>query len=330
MNQNDTRPLLAGIEAGGTKFNCVLGYSPEEIIVRQKIPTTTPEETFAKVFDFFADQEKQLAPIAAFGIASFGPIDLHLHSDTYGFITATPKPHWSHTNVVKAFKDFRNIPVAFDTDVNGAALGEQHYGAAKDIANFVYVTVGTGIGAGVFSDGKLVNGALHPEIGHMLVPSPEHINVQHSADTVGLINPNHIPQLAHAEKPYTIEQSLCPFHQNCLTAFAAGPALELLWHKPAQQLAEDHPAWDYQAYYLALMCMNLSLFYAPELIILGGGVMDQQQLFAKTRKTYDTLMGNYMLPNKSLDQFIIPPGKPGQSGEIGALVLAQQALHTNT
>lgn len=323
MNDQTARPLYAGIEAGGTKFNCVIAYSPDEVLVRQKIPTTTPDETFKQVFAFFADQEKDLGSIAAFGIASFGPIDLHKNSDHYGYITATPKPYWSHTDVVGAFQKFRNIPVAFDTDVNGAALGEQKYGAAKNIDNFVYVTVGTGIGAGVFSGGKMVNGATHPEIGHMIVPTPK--SLTSDSDFIASLN-NEGSNL----EPLSSSESLCPFHQNCLTAFAAGPALEKLWQQPGHKLHQQHCAWDYEAHYLALMCMNLSLFYSPEMIILGGGVMDQQHLFPNVRQRYEKLMGGYMLPQTALEDFIVPPGQPGHSGEIGALVLAEQAYRDNS
>lgn len=299
MTDHDNKgKLLAGIEAGGTKFNCVIARSPLDVIHRKKIPTTNPEETFSRVFAYFSEQEKIHGPIDALGIASFGPLDLHKNSPSYGFITATPKPHWSHTDVLSAFKDFRDIPMAFDTDVNGAALGEWRYGAAQKCAHFIYITVGTGIGGGVFANGQPLNGTMHLEVGHMLLP----------------VDPAH-----------RVSPSPCPFHENCLSAVACGPAMGAIWKTKSENLPIDHEAWQVEAHYLAMMCMNLSMLYSPERILLGGGVMEQEQLFPMIRSQYLKLLGDYMVPSIPPDQLIIPPGMPGRSGEVGALIMAEQA-----
>ncbi len=297
-NNDENKTLFAGIEAGGTKFNCVLGYSPINIVARKTVPTTTPEETFTQIRSFFEEQENRLGPIRSMGIASFGPLDLHKKSPTYGSITATPKPTWNHVNVLKILKDFRNIPMGFDTDVNGAALGEWHYGVAQGLQNFVYVTIGTGIGAGVYANGQPVNGSMHLEVGHMLVPiAPEHRS----------------------------SKSVCPFHDNCLSAVASGIAIENLWKTSAKDLPVEHPAWDVEAHYLAVMCTNLYMLYCPERIILGGGVMQQNQLFSKTRVEFMRLLAGYMFPKMSTEDLIVAPGRPSESGEIGAMILAEQA-----
>ena len=291
--------LYAGIEAGGTKFNCVVASSPTNIIARATFPTTTPGETLTACSDFFIDQSKANGVLTSLGVACFGPVDLQKDSPTYGYITATPKKYWSNCDVVGHYEDSLGIPVAFDTDVNGAALGEYLYGAARGLDDFVYVTVGTGIGAGVFANGVPVNGMVHTEIGHMLVSR---------------------------EREKTTFESICPFHENCLTSLAAGPAIEARWKKPAHELPEDHEAWDLEAYYLAILCHNLTLSFSPTRIILGGGVMSQSHLFPKIRQQFEELMNGFMLPSMPLEKYIVAPWLPGSSGEVGALALAERLV----
>ena len=291
--------LYAGIEAGGTKFNCVVGTSPTNIIAQAKFPTTTPEETLSVTRDFFNEQIAAHGRIEALGIASFGPVDLHKDSATYGYITATPKKYWSNTDVVGFYQREFNVPVEFDTDVNGSALGEFLYGAAQGFSDFIYITIGTGIGGGVFANGKPLNGMAHPEIGHMFIPR----DMERDAEFEGF----------------------CPFHDNCLTDLACGPAIEARWKTSAVNLPEDHVAWDLQAHYLAIMCVNVVMAYSPKRIILGGGVMDQTHLFGKIHKNFVELMNGYMMPSIPVEDYIVPPALPGHSGEVGSIALAIQA-----
>ena len=286
--------LYAGIEAGGTKFNCVIGTDPRTILRRTKIATTTPEETLAAVKDWFVQQSLELGALSALGIACFGPLDLKPSSSKYGYITATPKAHWSNTEIAGYFQRHFGIPVGFDTDVNGSALGEHLHGAAKDIDDFVYVTIGTGVGAGVFINGRPLTGMVHPELGHIRLPKK-------AADSF---------------------DGNCAFHGDCLEGLVSGPAIEARWNCIAALLPQEHPAWDLEAHYLALMCVNIAMSYSPQRIILGGGVMDQSHLFGVIRAKFAQLMSGYMLPDIELEEFIVAPGLPGFSGEVGALALA--------
>lgn len=286
--------LYAGIEAGGTKFNCVIGTDPRTILRRTKIATTTPEETLAAVKDWFVQQSLELGALSALGIACFGPLDLKPSSSKYGYITATPKAHWSNTEIAGYFQRYFGIPVGFDTDVNGSALGEHLHGAAKDIDDFVYVTIGTGVGAGVFINGRPLTGMVHPELGHIRLPKK-------AADSF---------------------DGNCAFHGDCLEGLVSGPAIEARWNCIAALLPQEHPAWDLEAHYLALMCVNIAMSYSPQRIILGGGVMDQSHLFGVIRAKFAQLMSGYMLPDIELEEFIVAPGLPGFSGEVGALALA--------
>jgi fructokinase len=246
------------------------------------------------VSDWFTQQSIELSPLSAIGIACFGPLDLRPSSPQYGYITATPKAHWSNTEIAGYFNRQLGIPVGFDTDVNGSALGEHLHGAAKNMDDFVYVTIGTGVGAGVFVNGRPLTGMVHPELGHIRLP-------RKASDSFA---------------------GNCAFHGDCLEGLVSGPAIEARWNCSAALLPQEHLAWDLEAHYLALMCVNIAMSYSPQRIILGGGVMDQSHLFGVIRAKFAQLMGGYMLPDIALEEFIVAPELPGFSGEVGALALA--------
>lgn len=296
--------LLGGVEAGGTKFNCVVATGPDEVLVRERFPTTTPQETIDRTVAFFQSAAKRYGPIDAIGLASFGPVCLDPKAPEYGHITATPKPLWSHTDIRGGIQAALGVPVAFDTDVNGAARGEAALGAARGLSSYIYVTIGTGVGAGVVSNGYPVNGAMHPEIGHLLVPR----------------------DFDNGDFP-----GGCPFHGDCIEGLICGPSLEKRWGVPAEQLPADHEAWDIQAHYIALMCWNLTISYAPQRIIIGGGVMGQDHLFTKVRQRFAALMNNYpcSAAGRCLDAFIVPPQLGGSAGEVGAILMAQRAYQAS-
>jgi fructokinase len=295
----ETKMLYGGIEAGGTKFNCVLGSSPQTILARATFPTTTPAETIGRAVAFFSNATEKYAPIAALGIASFGPVDLAPTSRTFGYITTTPKAHWSQTNLLGEMQAALGVPVSLDTDVNGSALGEGVCGAAMGLDNYIYVTIGTGVGAGIYANGRPMNGANHPEVGHMIIPK--------------------------AAEDSTFAGN-CPFHGDCLEGLVSGPALKARWGCNAELLGKDHVAWRLQAHYLAVMCVNLTLCYSPEKIILGGGVMTQAQLFPMIRREFACLMNDYTKGSATdhLNNFIVPPALDDSAGVIGSLIMAER------
>lgn len=294
--------LLGGIEAGGTKFICLIGRAPDDIVAEARIPTRKPDKTIADVIAFFRARQEVHGPLARLGIASFGPLDLDITSPTYGHITSTTKPGWAETDMVGAIGSALGVPVAFDTDVNGAALAERRWGAARDVQDFVYVTVGTGIGGAVMIANALVHGALHPEIGHMFVPHDR------------------------VKDPFP---GLCPFHLDCLEGLASGPAVEARLDGSAQDALADHPVWDLVAEYLALMCINLTMTLSPARIILGGGLMQQDHLLPMIRRRFTQRLNNFIrIPTvgEGLDQYIVPAGLGRRSGAYGALALASDVI----
>lgn len=293
--------LFGGLEAGGTRFNCVIGTGNGDIIARQTFPTTSPQETLGRAADFFTRAVSTHGPLPALGLAHFGPVDINKASENYGKILVTPKPNWSHTDIVGYFSAIFDIPITFQSDVNVAAVGEYYFGAAKGIDNFVYITVGTGIGGGVFINGQLLNDLRHPEIGHMLIPHGDSV------------------------------KGCCPYHDNCLEGFASGPGIRARWGRPAEDLAPDHLAWELEAQYLAVLCVNLTYCYAPERIIFGGGVMQQKQIFPSLRKQFLSLTQGYMpMFNAAMtEQYIVPTPLDGDAALKGALILAQQAYAKN-
>ncbi|MFZ7946256.1 ROK family protein [Neobacillus sp. 19] len=284
--------MLGAIEAGGTKFVCAVGDEYGQIHERIQIPTTVPEETMGQVIEFF-----QQYSLEAIGIGSFGPIDVNRESPTYGYITSTPKVAWRNYPFVQALKDEFDVPVGFTTDVNAAALGEATLGAAKGLDSCLYITVGTGIGAGAVVQGKLLEGLSHPEMGHILVRR-------------------------HEDDSY---KGKCPYHHDCLEGLAAGPAIEERWGDKGMNLVNRLEVWDLEGYYLAQALMQYILILSPKSIILGGGVAKQEQVFSAVYKYLPKLLNDYVaLPN--LAQYIMSPGLGDNAGITGALILAKEAL----
>lgn len=294
--------LVGGIEAGGTKFVCAVGSGPDDIRAELRFPTTTPQENVAQCVAFFQEQTAVHGPLTAVGIASFGPIDPNPQSPTFGQITTTPKPGWAHFDIVTAVQQQLQLPIAFDTDVNGAALAEQLWGAAQGLDTFIYLTVGTGIGGGVMANGRLLHGLLHPEMGHIPLPHD------------------------WAADPFP---GCCPYHGDCLEGMAAGPALRQRWGQNGADLPPDHPAWALEAHYLALALHTFICTVSPQRIILGGGVMEQRQLFPLIGQKLQASLRGYVQHTAVVhtpDQYIVPPGLGSQAGVLGALALAQQAV----
>jgi fructokinase len=285
------------IEAGGTRWVCALVDERGEVLSRRLLATTTPAETIAGAIEFFREGE----PPAAVGVGAFGPLDLRPGSPTFGSITTTPKPGWAYTDVVTPFEHALGVPVVLDTDVNAAALGEWRWGRGAGLRDFVYLTVGTGIGAGAFVDGKLLRGDQHPEVGHMRIPHDQ------------------------AADPFP---GSCPYHGDCLEGLASGVALRERWGRPGERL-EEAGAWELEASYLALGLVNLTYTLAPERIIVGGGVARQPRLLGLTGARLVELLGGYADPPGLADgpeHFLIPPGLGELSGVLGAAELARRAL----
>jgi fructokinase len=291
--------LFGGVEAGGTKFICVVASGPSDIRAKVRIDTTTPRETLGSVIDFFKKESSKI-PIESLGIGSFGPIDLDPSSPTYGRITTTPKPGWENVDMAGIIQRGLNLPVKFDTDVNAAVLGEGRWGVAQGLRDFVYMTVGTGIGGGAVSGGQLIHGLLHPEMGHMLIP--------HDLDL----------------DPF---RGSCPFHGDCLEGLASGTSIQKRWGQPAEDLPSGHPAWALEAAYLARAIMNLICILSPQRVILSGGVGKQPELQALVRSQVKILLNNYFKSpqlQEHLGQYIVSPALGDLAGVMGALVLAQQ------
>lgn len=295
------KPLLAGIEAGGTKYVCAVGTNPAEPLLETRFPTGEPNETIEHAVSFFKEAAESYGPIRAMGIGTFGPADIHPKSPGYGSILPTPKPGWAGFNVVNAIRDGLGLPVpiAFDTDVNAAVIGEAEYGAARNHRFVAYVTVGTGIGAAFLHDGQIIHGKMHAEVGHMVMPD---FDTAVGKDT-----------------------NVCPFHSSCLEGRAAGPALEARWGIPGHELPDDHEAWDLHAAYLAAGCINLTAAWSPDLILLGGGVFQKAGLIDRVRREFEEQSGGYWaLP--PLDLYLQTPALDQHAGIVGALALAQRLL----
>ena len=295
------KTAFGGIEAGGTKFVCAVGTGPDDIRAEIRLPTESPDITMGRVIDFFRAQQEQ-HDIAAIGVASFGPVDPNPDSETFGHITNTPKPGWANTPVAPTLRDAFEVPIGFDTDVNVAALGEHRWGAAQSVDTFVYLTIGTGIGGGGMVDGNLLHGLIHPEMGHIALP--------HNWE----------------RDPFA---GTCPFHGDCWEGLANGPALEERWGQPGESLPPGHEAWSLEAHYIALGVTSIMMILSPQMVVLGGGVMEQEHLFPLIHQEVKSQLNGYIQSPTILDRpdkYIVPPALGGRSGVLGAIALAQRAL----
>jgi fructokinase len=296
--------LFGGIEAGGTKFVCMVGTDPGHVLKEERFATTGPQETIDRVIKFFW-QDLMSGELAAVGIASFGPLDLDPNSQTYGYITTTPKPGWSQFDVYGEIRKGLNVPIAFDTDVNAAAFGEQYWGAeTRSLDPLLYITVGTGIGVGVMINGSPLHGLVHAEAGHMALPHD------------------------WQKDPFP---GVCPFHGDCLEGLASGVSMQQRWGQSPESLPDGHPAWALESDYIALALVNLIYACSPRRIILGGGVCQHPGLMAAIRCKVRHFMNGYLqssLVLEKIDQYILAPALGNRSGGLGAIAMAIELVAT--
>lgn len=292
--------LYGGIEAGGTKFVCVVATGPNQIVDEIRFKTTTPTETLGRAIQFFQPFVEQ-GKISTIGVGAFGPLDLNPESSTFGFITSTPKPGWGNTNVLGTLRNALQVNIAFDMDVNTAALGEYLWGASKGCDPSLYLTIGTGIGGGYIVNGKPLVGLLNLEMGHVRVPHNRQLD------------------------PFP---GCCPFHNDCFEGLASGPAIEKRLGLTGTAIPENDAFWDLEVEYIALALMNYIVTLSPKKIILGGGVMQREFLFPRVRSRVRELLNGYVASKsitESIEHYILPPGLGNQSGSLGAIALAMQA-----
>ncbi|MGB5849409.1 MAG: ROK family protein [Ignavibacteriaceae bacterium] len=291
--------LYGGIEAGGTKFVCAIGSSPEDLQNEVRFETTSPKETINRTLEYFKEQNLK-EKLLSIGIGAFGPVELNRDSSNYGFITSTPKPGWNNINIYGLIKEELKIPVGFNTDVNAAALGEYEWGAGQGLNNFIYLTIGTGIGGGAIINGRLLHGLQHPEMGHIFIPQDT------KAD------------------PY---EGNCPFHKNCFEGLASGPAMKNRWGKSPEDLNKNHKAWDLEVQYISLALTNYICTFSPERIIIGGGIMEQKNLLPLIHSSVKKMLNNYIHMEEftdNIEKYIVLPSLGKKAGILGALVLAKK------
>jgi len=289
---------IAGIELGGTKGFALVAHDAE-IIDSLRVTTTTPHETLSALSDWLHTRHKALA-FDALGIASFGPLGLDRAKADYGYITKTTKPGWSDSDVVGTVRRWFGGPIGFDTDVAGAALAEQRWGAAQGTAVSSYLTIGTGIGGGLLVDGVPVHGLVHPEMGHVRVRR------RAGDDFAGI----------------------CPFHKDCLEGLASGPAIKARTGHAAEDLPDDHPVWTDVAAEIAELLVSLIMIASPHKILIGGGVgIGKPFLFAMIRDAVAARLQNYVVgvDRAALDALIQPPALGERAGPLGAIALGLSA-----
>jgi fructokinase len=296
-----TGEILAGIEAGGTKFVCGVARAPTEILKTATIATRAPDETLAEVVAFFHGAAAEFGQVAALGVASFGPLDLDPASPTHGSLTTTPKAGWSGFNLKGALSAALGCPVGIDTDVTGSGLAEAAFGAGRGLDSLAYLTIGTGVGGALIAQGRPAHRLGHPEMGH--------VSVRRRADDAGFAG-------------------VCPFHGDCIEGLVSGPAVIARYGRKLSDLEPSSPAWAILADYIAQLCLSILLIAPPERIIIGGGVMSNGALYPLIRA--EVLRHNHgylgaLSGPADVERLIVPPALGDQAGLVGAMLLAQAA-----
>lgn len=287
--------LLGALEAGGTKMVCAVGDENGNIIEQVKFPTLDPSETMRKIVDYFSDKK-----IAALGVAAFGPVGVNKQSENYGKILETTKTEWKYFDLLKSLEPL-GVPMSIETDVGGSCIGEVWKGAAKGLENVVYVTVGTGIGAGIMVNGRIIHGMIHPEGGHVLIN-------RRMGDTC---------------------RSVCGYHDNCVEGLASGTAIREHWGKPADELLDRDEVWELEADYISQALTDYIVTVSPQKIILGGGVMHVAKLFPLIRKRTKEYLNGYLVAEEleDFDSYIVPAGLGDNQGIVGCLKLAADCVY---
>ena len=293
--------LFGGIEAGGTKIVCAVGSNPDDLRDEIRFETTNPSDTLRRAIKYFKRQNSR-HPLKAIGVGTFGPIDMAPESPTFGYIKSTPKLGWANTDIVGRISRELNLPVFFNTDVYTAALAEYLWGVAKGVDNFLYLTIGTGIGGAALIDGQQLFGLTHSEMGHIFIP--------HDLETDPFVG-------------------VCSKHSDCFEGLASGPAIEKRWGIKPEDIPQDHPAWVQEARYIAFGLVNFILTMSPKQIVIGGGVMEQAHLFPLVRKSVLELLNGFVqtpMMGEDSTNYIVPPRLGNKAGILGAIALARQEL----
>lgn len=293
--------LYGGVETGGTWCVCALGTGPDDILAEDTFRTGAPQPTIDRIVAFFTKHDRP----REIGIGAFGPVDLDPASPTWGHVMSTPKPGWAHTPLAPALRDRLDVPIRLETDVTAAAIGEHQWGAGRGVDNLCYLTVGTGIGAGLIADGRPVRGLIHPEVGHLRVPHDRTVD------------------------PF---DGVCPSHGDCWEGLASGEAIAARYGSPAPTLPDDHPGWELEAGYLALGIHAIVSVVSPQRVIAGGGVMDRAHLRRRVAEKLAALNAGYLetpLLGDAVDRYLVAPALGDRAGVLGAIALAAAAHPTH-
>jgi fructokinase len=296
-----SEPIYGAVEAGGTKFICVVGRSVHDLLEERRIVTRQPAETLAEVLQFFHAMQIKYGRMRGFGIASLGPIQLDRRARDWGRMLATPKPGWANANLITALQPVADCGIELDTDVNAAALAEAELGAGQGCSSVAYVTVGTGIGAGVAINNQTLRGRMHPEMGH--------IHVRRDPRDASF-------------------PGVCPFHGDCLEGVASGPAIQRRWQSDLSALPEDHVAYSIIGGYLGQLAATIALVTSAERIVFSGGVMESGLLLPHIRDATRDALAGYLPPHEPdgcVENSVCVSALHGRAGVLGAMLLARRA-----
>lgn len=284
--------MFGSIEFGGTKIRCAIFDEEGNLTDQIRINTIKPDANMKEIETFYKNKK-----IESFGVGAFGPIDINEKSISYGVIQNTPKKDWIGFNLLRNLEEITNTNIGLVTDVGLSAIGEYNQGAGKNFYSMLYLTIGTGIGGAYIQQGKILSGLSHPEMGHIEVP-------READDKV---------------------KSVCIYHENCLEGLASGPSIKERKGIEATGVDINDRVFTITSKYIAKALYTYSLILRPNVIILGGGLMNKDGFIEKVRNEFDIIKGNYIdLPNSEL--YIVKPELGDDSALVGGYYLAKQLI----
>ena len=290
-----SRALIAGIETGGTKILARLcERDGGATVAERRWATSTAAQAVDDLAAFLTDLPDG-ATLRAAGIASFGPLIVDPAASDCGRMLATPKPGWADSNLRAELGARLGVPIAVDTDVNAAVIAEQAVGAGRGLSSVAYVTVGTGIGAGLAINGETLKGALHPEAGHL---------------SLNRLPGDDVP-------------SACPFHSSCAEGLVAGGAMRRRLGE-GRRLADDPAVVELVAEYLGQLAAALVLAWSPQRIVWGGGVIGGAPLIELIGPRMLDRLGGYGVGSAVGQPDFCAPAALDDAGLEGALLMARK------
>lgn len=317
-----TTKWYAGIDIGGTKSTILLIDCLGNVAERQEKQTTKGKNNWQPTVEFFKEKlldYSKRKKLSGLGISCGGPL-----CSKKGIILSPPNlPGWGNVPIVKILNETCKLPIALENDANAGALAEWRYGAGKGFSNMIFLTFGTGLGAGLIINGNLYSGTndLAGEAGHIRLEDDGPIGYNKRGSFEGYCSGTGLAQLM-------------AFELLCLKEQISEEEMLRKYKEPGKVTGKDVVEWAKNGNELALKVVNISGRYLgkglsvlidllnPELIVIGSmGVRLGDLLFEPARK----IIEKEVIPGANDICKIVPAALGEKIGDFAALCVAIEA-----